>query len=322
MKPATRITVIVVATLALAGVASVILASLAGPHLFHVTWKVEPLTHIGLILLTLGLGLASLLLLMSWQSLRRSSAKQHAATSQAIDVLTHDLKRPVDEIRGMARYLSRILDELSTDQLREQFRRLISEIETQASNFRLMADNARALAELQDPHFRLSFDPVNVPAIIEDVSARYAQWARITGIAIQFSPLLKADSCPPFYSNGGAISQIVTNLVDNAMRYAHSKIKVQLDRDGAETLCIQVRDDGPGITADYRRYVFDKGWTPEVSEGKDRKTSGMGLYISLELARQCGGTIDLESRLADGLDGPSYTAFTIKLPSKLPGGPG
>ncbi|HCP22826.1 MAG TPA: hypothetical protein DIT90_01750, partial [Dehalococcoidia bacterium] len=107
------------------------------------------------------------------------------------------------------------------------------------------------------------------------------------------------------------IEHIVTNLVDNAVRFATTHVEVKLSNNPSHFF-VRVWDDGPGIGQQYFQHLFDRGWTPEVVKREEKSSSGLGLFIARSLARQCGGELTVESD--DRPDGDHHTAFLLSLP--------
>ena len=116
------------------------------------------------------------------------------------------------------------------------------------------------------------------------------------------------------YANSNAIEHIVTNLVDNAVRFAGTHVEVKLSNNPSHFF-VRVWDDGPGIGAQYLQHLFDRGWTPEVVRREEKSSSGLGLFIARSLARQSGGDLTVETD--DRADGDHHTAFLLSLPSNL-----
>jgi two-component system osmolarity sensor histidine kinase EnvZ len=116
------------------------------------------------------------------------------------------------------------------------------------------------------------------------------------------------------YANSNAIEHIVTNLVDNAVRYAGTHVEVKLTKNPSHFF-VRVWDDGPGVGAQYVQHLFDRGWTPEVVRREEKSSSGLGLFIARSLARKLGGDLTVETD--DQADGDHHTAFLLSLPSNL-----
>jgi signal transduction histidine kinase len=100
---------------------------------------------------------------------------------------------------------------------------------------------------------------------------------------------------------------VVTNLVDNALRFARSRVTVKAtaQEDGA---LVEIVDDGPGIPSDKIGALFNKFVQINRTVGGGYKGTGLGLAICKEIMTLHGSKIDVESVLGAG------TRFSFKLP--------
>ena len=88
------------------------------------------------------------------------------------------------------------------------------------------------------------------------------------------------------------------NLLDNALRHASSPRGVSLDvRAGPDTVCFEVCDDGPGLSAEELEQMTRRFWRRGAGHG-----SGLGLAIVAAVAERCGGTLGLSRRPAGGIE--------------------
>ena len=189
---------------------------------------------------------------------------------------------------------------------------LLDEIENQAPNFRLMIENVRVLVDLEDQSASPAIEPVDIAAIVRNVSDRYSPIARERGIDLIWW-------CEPsefglVYGEGSALDHVVTNLVDNATKFATHQIEIQLTRNDS-SYSVRVSDDGSGIADSYLAHVFDRGWTPELSARSEKQSSGLGLFIASTLAQRCGGDLIVDTnQVSDDKTKNPYTRFTLSLP--------
>ena len=105
------------------------------------------------------------------------------------------------------------------------------------------------------------------------------------------------------------ISELLSNLLDNALRYApDATVRLTVDGDGGAGVVLEVIDDGPGIAEDQQRTIFRK-----FGRGRDvrRSGTGLGLYISRGLALAHGGEVTLVSDEGEG------ATFTVRLPGRV-----
>ncbi len=301
------------------GLAGLTLAPLIGEAMFARLWGVEPLTYVGAALVILGLTITSLAYLVSdIVRSRRGAALADAqfadqwtqVTQQYFDLFNHDLGRPLRRILGKER---EIREQLQTEGavIPPSVRELLDEIEEQTPSFRLMMSNMQVLIELETPNTGENLHAVEPAEVVRRIVDRYSLvvadankhivwWSEPTDFGI-------------VYSDSSAIEHIVTNLVDNTVRYAESFAEIGLTRDDAN-FYIRVWDDGPGIAARYLPYLFDRGWTPEVARHEERTTSGLGLFIARTLAKRYGGDLTVESVTLPDPD--HHTSFTVALPLK------
>ena len=155
--------------------------------------------------------------------------------------------------------------------------------------------------------------PFDLRQVVEDVGTMLAAKAQGKGIDLIVR-------CAPTMPDGvigdaGRIRQILTNLVDNAIKFTREGF-VLVDaasedpESGEASLSVEVEDTGIGISPEQMETIFDRyvqaGSIPDSAE----RGAGLGLSISRELAQKMGGTIAVKSQVDDG----SIFRFTLRLP--------
>ncbi len=278
-------------------------------------WWIEPVAYIGSGVFVLG----SVVAFIGFQIIaRRTKALTgdrtrtwSQVTQDYFDTFAHDMGRPLRRILGKQREARALLNEtgeVSPHMVAE----LLNEIENQAPNFRLMIENVRVLVDLEDDTAAPAIEPVDAAAIVRNVSDRYTPIARERGLELVWW-------CEPsefglIYGDGSALDHVITNLVDNAAKFAEGHVEIRLTRTESEFL-VRVWDDGAGIAESHLAHVFDRGWTPELSARSEKQSSGLGLFIASSLTERCGGQLVVESQALNGSksDGHS-TTFTLSLP--------
>jgi signal transduction histidine kinase len=306
--------------IALAGVILLILAPFFGKDFFDLLWAVEPFTYLGGVLMVLGLGMtATTYVGTAW--LRRNSYQVingqnggHSwseTTLQYFQLFDHDLGRPLRRIAGKERELRAVM-QANPGTADAGVIDLLDEIERQTPNFRLMMSNIQVLIQLESPESDDELLPVEPNELIRRIADRYTPVAAEAGKEITWWS--EPSELGLVYANTNAIEHIVTNLVDNAVRFAGTHVEVKLTKNPTHFF-VRVWDDGPGIGTQYVPHLFDRGWTPEVVRREEKSSSGLGLFIARSLARQSGGDLTVESD--DSPDGEHHTAFLLSLPSNL-----
>jgi len=118
---------------------------------------------------------------------------------------------------------------------------------------------------------------------------------------------------PLLWCDAMLVSQLLENLVDNALKYSPAEAPVEiLVRRIGETALLAVRDRGPGIAPAWRERVFDVfrrgSGTPALDREVARRGAGVGLAVCRAIARAHGGEIRVRPRAHGG------SAFEFLLP--------
>ena len=299
------------------GVVNFIMAPVVGKAMFAHLWGIEPMTYMGAALAILGLGITTLAYLISdivrsrrrrADDDRRFAERWTQVTQQYFELFNHDLGRPLRRILGKEREIREQLQMASSD-ISSTVRELLDEIEEQTPSFRLMMSNIQVLIELETPNTGATLHAVEPAEVVRRIVDRYSLVAADANKQIVWWS--EPTEFGIVYCDSSAIEHIVTNLVDNTVRYAESFAEIGLTRD-EKNFYIRVWDDGPGIADRYLPYLFDRGWTPEVARREERTSSGLGLFIAHTLAKRYDGDLTVESITSPDPD--HHTSFNLTLP--------
>lgn len=302
------------ASLAAIGLALVLLSPVIGEPVSPGTlWWIEPVAYIGAGVFIFGA-------IVSFVSIQLASRRRNngvderswsRVTQDYFDTFAHDMGRPLRRILGKQREVRALLNETGESTPR-MVTELLDEIEQQAPNFRLMIENVRVLVDLEDEQAQPAVEPVDAAAVIRNIADRYVPIARERGLDLVWW-------CEPgefglVYGDASALDHVVTNLVDNATKFATGQIEIRLTRNNTHFI-VRVWDDGPGIAEAHLAHVFDRGWTPELSARSEKQSSGLGLFIAVSLSERCGGDLLVESKQSNSDEvNAHHTAFTLSLP--------
>jgi len=278
-------------------------------------WWIEPVAYIGAGVFILGAFVALVSIQLATRRIENSDDDRtwSQVTQDYFDTFAHDMGRPLRRILGKQREARALLNETG-EVTQHMVVELLDEIENQAPNFRLMVENVRVLVDLEDNNGEPAVEPVDAAAIVRNVSDRYTPIARERGLDLVWW-------CEPtefglVYGDGSALDHVITNLVDNATKFAVGHIEIGLTRTD-DSYLVRVWDDGTGIAESHLLHVFDRGWTPELSARAEKQSSGLGLFIANSLSQRCGGELLVESKQSNGGSadsGEHHTTFTLSLP--------
>ena len=307
---------IVGAVVAVGGIVALVAAPLIGDTVSERLWGVEPLTYFGAVLVVVGLAAVTAAYFIQGRTSARNSAATAAdettrlwseLTQQTFDLFHHDLGRPFTRILSKERELRSALSAGGAE-VDPRLMDMLQEIERQGPNFRLMLSNIQVLIQLEAPNHDVSHQPVEPSEIVRRIVDRYSSVALESGKEITW--WAEPTEFGIVYSDNSAVEHIVTNLIDNAVRFASGHVEVKLTKNPTHFF-IRVWDDGPGISAQYVAHLFDRGWTPEVARRDEKTSSGLGLHIARTLALRYGGDITIET-VAEP-DAGHHTSFLASL---------
>ncbi len=208
--------------------------------------------------------------------------------------VSHELKTPLAAIRGYAEGLEDGVftsDEASAT-IREESRRLE----------RLVRD-LLDLARMNRREFVVHHERIDLGQAAREVTRRYEAEARTAGVELE--PV--ADGPAPAIADPDRVLQVVSNLVENALRSTPAGGSVRVR---AEPGLLSVEDTGVGLPPEDLPHTFERFYLYDRSpDGRARIGSGLGLAIVKELTERMGGSVSVDSEVGRG------TTFVVRLPT-------
>lgn len=208
--------------------------------------------------------------------------------------VSHELRTPLTIAKGFTSMLSR-------KPLAPEQERTVRIIEGQIDDLTRLVNDLLDLSRRQGSNLELQLEELDCGAVLAEALEQQRQAVRGQKIALEME--WKARHVP-IRGDRQRLHQIIGNLVGNAVRYSRSRIVLELDADERDAI-VRVRDDGPGIAPDDLPRIFEPFFQ---TRSGPRGRMGLGLTVVRELVLGHGGTIDVDSTLAQG------TSFTIRLP--------
>ena len=104
--------------------------------------------------------------------------------------------------------------------------------------------------------------------------------------------------------------RIIQNLVDNAIKFTQNNGSVEIETAfaDAEKIAVSVKDEGPGISKEEQKYIFDRFYKADISRNAERSSGGLGLSIAREFVMAHGERIGVISEKGEG----AKFIFTLK----------
>lgn len=207
--------------------------------------------------------------------------------------VSHELKTPLTSISG---YAETLLGDKPDALTSEKFLEVIL---GNARRMQRLVDSLLDLSRIESGSWQPKVESVNVAAVARETWAGLA--AR--GAARQVEFTVDADDPAPveLQADADALRQVLTNLLDNALRYTPpgGKITCRARHDGGNVV-VSVTDTGSGIGSDHLPRIFERFYRADASRSRDEGGTGLGLAIVKHLVEAHGGQVRATSELGRG----------------------
>ncbi|MGD0289085.1 MAG: ATP-binding protein [Candidatus Binataceae bacterium] len=227
--------------------------------------------------------------------------------------LTHELRTPLAAICGYAETLSQGVEDRATE------RRFISIIERQSRRLARLIDDLVSLSDLERGLSPLKLQALEPRRVAEEAAELMREPARRNGVELEVSA---AAELPPVSGDHDRMTQVMVNLLDNALKYTPRGGTVKLDVRAAEAAAVNgaatgesragvefvIADTGEGIPpADIPR-LTERFYRVDRARSRELGGTGLGLAIVKHILQLHQGSLKIESRLREG------TTVTVWLP--------
>jgi len=237
-----------------------------------------------------------------------SSADLYADAEQALalrneflSIAAHELKTPVTSLRGYAQAINRQIDKNGAADT-ENTRKALATIDQQSIRLTRIIERLLDISRIEAGRFAVDLEVVDLAQILEDVVSLRRSTTTTHVIAVS-APEKLIIRCDPL-----RIEQVLTNLLDNAIKFSPDGGTVNIDASNTDgkTVLVSVRDQGIGIPPERREHLFKQFY--QAHDQGFLGGLGLGLYISHEIIRLHSGTLYAEYPPEGG------TRFVFTLP--------
>ena len=218
--------------------------------------------------------------------------------------MSHEIRTPLTTVLAT----SEILEDTMLDDLQ---RTLLEKMNRQGELLKRLVESILDFSRIEAGQLSLASTPFDLHALLADAAEVYTLRAEDTGSRFAWN----LDPCVPgtVVGDSGRLFQILTNLLDNALKFTHQGQVDLLVRpaglaDGSVGVELVVQDTGIGIPEKDHVSIFEVFSQVDASATRHYEGTGLGLAICKRLTELMGGTIGVESRLGEG------SAFTVRLP--------
>jgi signal transduction histidine kinase len=210
--------------------------------------------------------------------------------------ITHELKTPIAATKLQLQTIQKQKPERAIQE------ELIQNALHETERLNTLIDNVLLASRMESPGFKVNIEPIDLSEVLYKLMKRYYSRELAAG-----SILLNASPHQTAMADEQAFTSILTNLVDNALKYTGTdkNIHVNLSQH-KDKIVFEVKDNGIGILKQDKEKIFNKFYRAGNEETRRSKGTGLGLYIVKKLADAQKAEIKLNDNT------PVGTCFTIR----------
>lgn len=235
----------------------------------------------------------------------RDMTEQHRLEKLRTDFLaniSHELRTPISMLVGYSEALSDGI--VDSEEEREEMMKIIRD---EAMRMGRLVNDTLDLTRLESGHMRLYKESVDILPMIGRIASKFHQKARDADVDLTVHSAPDADI--EAYLDEDRIEQVLTNLIDNAIRHtpAGGQVDISVGRTGS-WMEFSVADTGSGIPEEDLQYVFERFYKADKARTRGKGGTGLGLAIAKNIVESHGGMITADSKVGEG------TRMSFRLP--------
>jgi two-component system sensor histidine kinase BaeS len=242
----------------------------------------------------------------AFNSMAEAVGRQQALRRRMAADVAHELRTPLAVIRADF--------EAMLDGVRPLSAEAVAEVHGETRLLSRLIDDLRDLSLAETGQLPLRKVPTDLGELARASAARFVPRTEERGVGLEVAA---ADDLPRADVDPDRVSQILGNLLENALRHTPPGGRVELSVGPGEeptTLQVTVRDSGPGIPAEHLPNVFEHFYRVDRARSRSAGGSGIGLAVVKQLVEAHGGRVWAESPPGRG------ATFGVELPA-APAGP-
>ncbi len=205
--------------------------------------------------------------------------------------VSHELRTPLTSIQG---YSETLLDH---NNVPDHVREFIEIIRKNATRMSHLTEDLLVLARVESGERDFNFQLTTAQELLDDAVQTFQDLATSRGVDISVMNMASS----PVSVDRDAIHQVLSNLIDNALKYGDGGKKILVGAgETEEGVQFYVRDFGGGIPSEHLPRLFERFYRVDKARSRESGGTGLGLAIAKHVVRAHGGTIKAESELNHG----------------------
>ncbi|XQY90448.1 ATP-binding protein [Metabacillus sp. HB246100] len=217
--------------------------------------------------------------------------------------VSHELRTPIAMLQG---YSEAIVDDIaSTDEEKKEISQVIYD---ESLRMGRLVNDLLDLARMEAGHISLNLEEIDIEQFVDKINRKFQGLANEKSISLKAQVNLQDRI---FILDPDRIEQVLTNLIDNAIRHTdkHGVVTIEVE-DHDKGLTINVKDSGSGIPEEDLPFVFERFYKADKARTRGKAGTGLGLAIVKNIIEAHKGKIQVHSKIDEG------TTFTIFIPRK------
>lgn len=236
------------------------------------------------------------------------ASKEKAEVSEKIKTeflaqMSHEIRSPLNVILSFVGLFKEDIDGITSEEIKESF----ESIESASSRITRTIDLILNMTDLQMGTYKFSKDVIDVVETLNKIKLEYSRSASRKGLELKLKILFTKKI---IYSDKYAIVQIISNLVDNAIKYSEQgHIEILADQNERNELILEVKDTGIGMSEEFLPEIFNSFSQEEQGYTRTYDGNGLGLALVKKYCDTINAKITIKSKKGEG------TTFRLVIPS-------
>jgi len=219
-----------------------------------------------------------------------------------ISMAAHELRSPMTAIKG---YVSMIL-EGDAGNISEKAKGYLADAKSVTERSIRLVNNMLNVARIEEGRIAYQMEEVSLIKAVQDMYHSFGFEADRKGLNFKLS--IPDGIRDIVYADPDRIREVFGNLISNAIKFTEAgKVEMKVSNSKGDKIKVEIIDEGPGISKEEQKGLFNKFYRAESTKGKTMGT-GLGLYISKLIVENFRGKIGLESEFDKGSN------FWVELP--------
>jgi signal transduction histidine kinase len=208
-----------------------------------------------------------------------------------ISMASHELRSPLTVLRGYIDILKTGFLQKIPEHEFEAERTYLNHMEESVSRLNTLVEDILNVSRLEQNRLPMTVENIDLCPLLAKVVSQFSLEAKQHGLELSYDevrlPAVRADT--------DRVMQIVVNMLSNAIKYTPSGSVTLLTKETDSEILITVADTGLGISAEGMKHLFSKFYRVKTESTVKISGTGLGLWISREIARKMEGDMTVES---------------------------